>query len=99
MRCSLSNQFADQHPDWSSANHYSLGLLTSALFFVSIVLHELGHSLVAIRFGIPAGYEFTTLVEDIVDVSRGDPALDQAILDKLAKVDRPVHMQVFVSPS
>ena len=50
---SLSNQFADQHPDWSSANHYSLGLLTSALFFVSIVLHELGHSLVAIRFGIP----------------------------------------------
>jgi glutaredoxin-like protein len=53
-----------------------------------------------IRFyGIPAGYEFTSLVEDIVDVSRGTANLPQAVLDELAKVDKPVHLQVMVSPS
>jgi glutaredoxin-like protein len=50
-------------------------------------------------FGIPAGYEFTTLVEDILDVGRGAPQLPQEILDELAKVNVPVHMQVMVSPT
>lgn len=50
-------------------------------------------------FGVPAGYEFTTLVEDIVDVGRGDPGLPPAVTDLLAAVDRPVHMQVMVSPT
>jgi len=50
---SLSNQYAEKHPDWSSLENWTLGLLTSALFFVSIILHELGHSLTAIRLGVP----------------------------------------------
>ena len=50
---SLSNQYAEKHPDWSSIENWTLGLLTSALFFVSIILHELGHSLTAIRLGVP----------------------------------------------
>ncbi len=50
-------------------------------------------------FGIPAGYEFATLIEDIVMVSRRDHGLPKAITDELAKVDSPVHMQVFVSPT
>lgn len=50
-------------------------------------------------FGVPAGYEFTTLIEDILDVSRGDPGLPPAVTELLAAVDRPVHMQVMVSPT
>ena len=53
-----------------------------------------------IRFyGAPAGYEFPTLIEDIVDVSRRDPGLPAPVLELLKKVDAPVHMQAIVSPT
>ena len=53
-----------------------------------------------IRFyGIPAGYEFTTLIEDIVDVARRDPRLPDDVKAELAKVDQPVHLQVLISPT
>ena len=50
-------------------------------------------------FGIPAGYEFSTLIDDIKDVSREHHGLAEPILAQLAKVDRPVHIQVLVTPS
>jgi len=50
-------------------------------------------------FGIPAGYEFMSLLEDIVDVSRRDPSLPKSMTAKLAKVDQPIHLQVLVSPT
>jgi len=53
-----------------------------------------------IRFyGVPAGYEFTTLVEDIIAVSSRDPGLPEDIAAELSKVDRPVHIQVMISPT
>jgi len=53
-----------------------------------------------IRFyGIPAGHEFTTLVEDLIDVSKRDPGLPKNIIGDLAKVNQPVHIQVMTSPS
>jgi Zn-dependent protease/predicted transcriptional regulator len=50
---SLATQFTQQHPQWSHAQHWILGLLTSLLFFGSVVFHELSHSVVAIRYRIP----------------------------------------------
>jgi len=50
-------------------------------------------------FGVPAGYEFTTLIEDILDISNLSTNLGPEILDELAKVDKPVHMQAMVSPT
>jgi alkyl hydroperoxide reductase subunit AhpF len=53
-----------------------------------------------VRFlGEPAGYEFSTLVADIVDVSKGRTGLAPATLDAVRAVDRPVHIQVFVTPT
>ncbi|MDX9821210.1 MAG: thioredoxin family protein [Syntrophales bacterium] len=53
-----------------------------------------------IRFyGLPAGYEFTTLIEDILVVSREDHDLPPEVVAELAKVDEPVHLQVMISPS
>jgi glutaredoxin-like protein len=53
-----------------------------------------------IRFyGIPAGHEFTALVEDLIDVSKRDPGLPKNITRELAKVNQPVHIQVMISPS
>ncbi len=45
--------FPQRYPDWSRALNVVMGLLTSVLFFVSVLLHELGHSLVARSFGTP----------------------------------------------
>jgi glutaredoxin-like protein len=53
-----------------------------------------------IRFyGIPAGYEFTTFVEDLVDIARRDTSLAAPLKVELAKVTKPVHLQVMVSPT
>ena len=49
---SLSTHFASQHPKWTSAEHYLFGIMTSLLFFSSVVLHELGHSVIAQNYGI-----------------------------------------------
>ena len=53
-----------------------------------------------IRFyGIPSGYEFTTLIEDIWDVSRGSTDLKPKTKEALATITQPVHIQVFVTPT
>ena len=43
----LGRQFAAQHPNWSQQQHWSLGIITSILFFASVLFHELSHSVVA----------------------------------------------------
>ncbi|MBN2006626.1 MAG: thioredoxin family protein [Anaerolineae bacterium] len=60
----------------------------------------LGDKDYGIRFyGVPAGYEFMTLIEDILDVGKRDPGLPDAIVQALAKVDKPVRMQAMISPT
>ncbi len=49
---SLSARFGIEHESWSPLERWSAALLASPLFFLSILLHELGHSVTAIRFGI-----------------------------------------------
>lgn len=50
-------------------------------------------------FGIPSGYEFSSLIEDIMMVSTGESGLSAATQEILAKLDTPVHLQVFVTPT
>lgn len=50
-------------------------------------------------FGIPSGYEFTSLLEAIQAVGRGEPDLSEETRAYLAELDQPVHMQVFVTPT
>ena len=50
-------------------------------------------------FGIPSGYEFSSLIEDLVDVSTGKTDLSQQTLDALAGLKEAVHIQVFVTPT
>jgi len=47
---SLRTQFTSAHPGWSAAQHWTLGIVTSVLFFASVVFHELSHSIVALRY-------------------------------------------------
>jgi glutaredoxin-like protein len=50
-------------------------------------------------FGVPAGYEFNVLVQDIRDVGKRDPNLSDKVLTELAKIDQPVHLQTIISPT
>ena len=49
-------------------------------------------------FGIPAGYEFRTLLDTLIAVSSGDSGLSEESKKDLSKVSQPVSMQVFVTP-
>jgi Zn-dependent protease len=45
--------FPTEYPQLSQATHWLLGVLTSGLFFGSVLAHELGHAYLALRYGIP----------------------------------------------
>ncbi len=50
-------------------------------------------------YGIPSGYEFGTLVEDLLLVSQGDPGLSPETMDILDRLENPVRIQVYVTPT
>ncbi len=53
-----------------------------------------------IRFyGVPSGYEFATLLEDILSISRGASGLAAASLERVRAIDKPVHLEVLVTPT
>lgn len=49
--------------------------------------------------GIPSGHEFSTLINDILMVSRRDSGLDAKTREFLKNLDKPLHLQVFVTPT
>ena len=63
-----------------------------------IVLVGAGDS--GIRFyGIPSGHEYSTLVEDIVDISRGTTQLSEKTKEALKSIDKDIRIQVFITPT
>jgi len=50
-------------------------------------------------YGIPAGYEFSSVVEDIMMVSQAESGLSDQTKEWLGSLDKPVHLQVFVTPT
>jgi glutaredoxin-like protein len=50
-------------------------------------------------YGVPSGYEFATLIEDIKLVSRGEVELAAPTRAALAQLTKPVHIQVYVTPT
>jgi len=50
-------------------------------------------------FGIPAGYEFSALLEDLRMLGSGEHKLDAETITAIAALKEPVHIQVFVTPT
>lgn len=50
-------------------------------------------------YGVPGGYEFNVLIQDILNIGKGDAELSNEVLAELNKVDQPVHLQVLISPT
>ncbi|MFX1508519.1 MAG: thioredoxin family protein [Promethearchaeota archaeon] len=51
-------------------------------------------------FGIPSGYEFGSLIESII-MAGSDKEIDlpPEVREEVEKIDQPVHLQVFVTPT
>jgi glutaredoxin-like protein len=59
-----------------------------------------GHDGGSVRyFGAPAGYEFSTLIQDIQSVSKSEGTLAPETREALAAIQDPIHIQVFVTPT
>jgi len=50
-------------------------------------------------FGMPGGYQLKCLIEDIVDASEGTTDLHPKVRERIKKIDKPVDIKVFVTPS
>ncbi len=50
---SLTQYFAQAHPDWNSSVIWTMAIVTALLFFLSIVIHELSHAAIARRNDLP----------------------------------------------
>ena len=49
--------------------------------------------------GLPAGYEFATVVDAIERVSTGEHGLSEATVQRLAKGSEPLEVMVFATPT
>jgi len=65
--------FPDFFPGRESALYWSLGLTGGLVFFASIVLHELGHSVVARRYGIPVKSITLFIFGGVAQITREAP--------------------------
>ena len=50
-------------------------------------------------YGIPSGYEFSSILEDIQEVSKGEPLVSEETKKLITKITHPLHLQVFVTPT
>lgn len=87
----------DINADQTLANQYNV---TNAPGIVIAAKDEQDVKNLGIQFsGIPSGHEFSTLINDILLVSKRDSGLDPKTREYLKNLDKPVHLQVFVTPT
>ncbi len=64
-----------------------------------VMLDENGKDYGIRYYGIPSGYEFGSLLEDIQEVAKGKPALSEESIKLIQQIDKPLRIQVFVTPT
>ena len=110
--CEDTYQLLEEIPSLSDKLHFSAYNLNDNPPLAQHYKVELAPSLVVtgrdgdklleygLRFaGIPSGYEFSSLIQDILLVSRRDSGLKSEIREELKGLTNPVHLKVFVTPT
>ncbi len=65
----------------------------------AVVITQDGKDLGVRYFGLPAGHEFGSFLEDIVDVSKGETDLLEETKEALKGINKDVQIYVFVTPT
>lgn len=64
----------------------------------AIVVTDANKNIKGVRFfGIPAGYEINSFIAACVEVSGVSETLPDAVVSRIKKIAKPVHIQVFVT--
>ena len=77
---SLVDEFGARYPQWTSGQLWSLGILTSVLFFGSVLFHELSHSVVARHYRIPVASITLFFFGGIASITRDPDSAGQEFL-------------------
>lgn len=86
----------DEDPEGASlAEQYGVEGKTPAIIYLDADGNDTGMR----YFGIPSGYEFGALIEDLVDVANGRSQLSAASLEKVRAHDEELVIRVFVTPT
>ncbi|MBN2055537.1 thioredoxin family protein [bacterium] len=94
LHARLTLQVVDFHADSDQVARYGVDKIPCIIVADAQAVDR------GIRFyGTPVGYEFASLVESVLDVSTGSTKLSDRIVKKLARVKKPIHVQVFVTPT
>lgn len=70
----LATVFSNLHPDWGVGLNWGVALTAAILFFLSVLLHELAHSLVAIARGMKVTYIKLFLFGGVSNIEREPPS-------------------------
>jgi Zn-dependent protease/predicted transcriptional regulator len=77
---SLVDEFGARYPQWTSGQLWSLGVITSLLFFGSVLFHELSHSVVARYYRIPVASITLFFFGGIASITRDPDSAGQEFL-------------------
>ena len=70
----LSAVFSSTHPDWGTGLTWGIAIIAAILFFSSVLVHELAHSLVAKARGIPVRSIRLFLFGGVSNIEREPPS-------------------------
>ena len=65
--------FPLEFKNWTKFSYWTVGFITSILFFISILLHEFGHSIIAIKYKIKVKRITLFLFGGIAEISKEPP--------------------------
>lgn len=80
--------------DKEKVQHYNVDKIPA-----TIIVDDKGTDYGIRFFGIPAGYEFMSLLHSIKIIGNQSPGLSDTSLETISFLKEPVHLQVFVTPT
>ncbi|QQE78191.1 thioredoxin family protein [Alicyclobacillus sp. SO9] len=87
-------QVFDKDANADEARQFGVNMYPAIVF-----VNDNGHDTGVHFYGIPSGYEFSTLIEDIVDVANNHTDLSPETIDVLKQINTDVTLSVFITPT